>query len=114
MKQLGTVQEKGPTAQLWVQYWKLVTLVKNFIAAERSGDFDLHLKCVERMIPIFHASGHFLYAKCANPYLQDIRKLKNSMDEYEFKHYISEGFNSIRRSDKFWSSIWSDMTIEQV
>ncbi|KYM95812.1 hypothetical protein ALC62_13539 [Cyphomyrmex costatus] len=75
----------GPTACLWVQYFHLINIVKRFIEAERCGNWELHLKCVRDMIPYFHASGHYLYAK-----------------------------STIRRTNKYWSGIWSDMTIEQV
>ncbi|KAK2579946.1 hypothetical protein KPH14_007626 [Odynerus spinipes] len=34
------------------------------------------------------------------------------MDEDEYAEFINGGF-TIRRTDKFWSGIWSDMTIEQ-
>lgn len=114
VKQLQTLKDKGSTSKLWIEYFIMITLIKNFIAAERSGDWDLHLKSVERMIPYFHATGHFLYAKCAHMYLQDMRTLKESMDELEFERFTSEGFFTIRRTDKFWSGIWADMTIEQV
>ncbi|KYN02063.1 hypothetical protein ALC62_07132 [Cyphomyrmex costatus] len=86
---IDDIEKKGPTAQLWIQYWNMLAVVKEFIKAERSGDWDLHLEGVKRMIPYFHASGHNNYAKSAHIYLQDIR------------------------TDKFWSGIWSDMTIEQ-
>ena len=31
------------TGKLWVKYFKLVDIVKQFIRAERCGDWDLHL-----------------------------------------------------------------------
>ena len=53
-----------------------ISLVKKFIAAERSGDWVSHLNCVQQMIPFFHATSHNLYAKSAHLYLQDIREFK--------------------------------------
>ncbi|GBP62150.1 hypothetical protein EVAR_40600_1 [Eumeta japonica] len=114
IEHLTSIQKRGPTAKLWIQYWQMVLLVKDFIRAERSGNWELHLKCVERMLPYFHASGHFLYAKSAHLYLQDMRKLKDIInDDYEFTQF-TEGFFTIRRTHKFWSGVWTDMTIEQV
>lgn len=114
IEHLKLVQKRGPTAKLWMQYWQMISLVKDFIRAERAGNWELHLKCVERMLPYFHASGHFLYAKSAHLYLQDMRKLKDTInDDYEFTRF-TEGLFTIRRTDKFWSGVWSDMTIEQV
>ena len=36
------------------------------------------------------------------------------MNTFEYEKFANDGFFTIRRSDKFWSGIWSDMTIEQV
>lgn len=40
-------------------------------------------------------------------------KLESIMDKDEFKQFTDDGYFTIQRSDKFWSGIWSDMTIEQ-
>ena len=69
IKQIEEFRKRGPTALLWIQYWDMLAIVKNFIKAERSGNWDLHLKCIEQMIPYFHASGHNNYAKSAHLYL---------------------------------------------
>lgn len=34
--------DKGPTAKLWIQYFQMVTFMKHFIKAERSGNWSLH------------------------------------------------------------------------
>ena len=46
-------------------------MMKNFIAADRMGDWHLHLRSIELMIPLFHASGHFPYAKALQIYLRN-------------------------------------------
>ena len=65
------------------------------------------------MLPYFHASGHFLYAKSAHLYLQDMLDLEDFITPKEYDDYVQRGYFTIRRSEKFWSGIWSDMTIEQ-
>jgi len=35
------------------------------------------------------------------------------MGTEEFQKFTSEGYFTIKRTDKFWSGVWSDMTIEQ-
>lgn len=66
------------------------------------------------MLPIFHASGHIFHAKCTHLYLQDVDNLKTCLGEEGFKQFTELGYFTIRRSDRYWSGIWSDMTIEQV
>ncbi|CAH2009827.1 unnamed protein product [Acanthoscelides obtectus] len=110
---LKQLKNNGPTAKLWVQYIEAVLIVLRFIEAERLGNWDLHLDCVRRMLPLFHAAGHFQYAKAAQIYLQDMVLLQDIMDPQEFHQFATQGYFTIHRSDKAWSGIWSDMTIEQ-
>lgn len=107
------LEKNGPTAKLWIQYFEMITLVKQFIEAERMGNWKLHLDTIKKMLPYFHASGHFLYAKSAQLYLQDMENLKEKMTPREYHRFTTAGYFTIRRSEKFWSGIFSDMTIEQ-
>lgn len=125
---LEQLETRGPTAKLWVLYFKLLTIMKLFIEAERTGNFLLHLESCQRMLPIFYATGHFHYAKCLILYLIQMIKLyqrlehleqKNDRSEIEEKEYIelyrfiTLGYFTIRRTNKFWSGVWTDMVIEQ-
>ncbi|GBN73034.1 hypothetical protein AVEN_44198-1 [Araneus ventricosus] len=69
--------------------------------------FQAHLNCVEEMLPYFQASGHFLYAKSAHLYLQDMLQLASV-----FRRFI-QGFFTVRRSAKFSCGTSTDMIIEQ-
>ncbi len=60
------------TAQLWLQYMRMVQILCRFIKAERTGNWDLHLSAVQEMLPYFAASGHNLYNKSAYVYLQNM------------------------------------------
>ena len=57
------------TAQLWLQYMDMVQILCQFIKAERTGDWFLHLKSVWAMLLYFAASGHNWYIKCTYIYL---------------------------------------------
>lgn len=76
---LEKMRANGPTSQLWVQYFCMTTLIKLFIQAERTGDWNLHLYTVHKMLPFFHSAGHFQYAKSAHLYLQDMMALQNDV-----------------------------------
>lgn len=110
-KQLLESEKKGNTCKLWVTYFRMVSLLKDFIAAERMGDWDLHLRTVELMIPFFHAARHFPYAKSSEIYLQKMRKLEQELDKVLFEKFKQN--YSARRSDVFFSKISTDQTIEQ-
>lgn len=55
------------------------------------------------MLPYFHASGHFNYAKAVHMYLQDKTDLDKKMTEDEFRRFTTNGYFTIRRTNKFWS-----------
>ncbi|GBM16781.1 hypothetical protein AVEN_9373-1 [Araneus ventricosus] len=40
------LERRGPTAKLWVQYFHMTTLIKQFIEAERLGNWDLHITTI--------------------------------------------------------------------
>lgn len=112
--QLKKMKTRSPTSALWIQYFEMVTLVKNFLEAERCGIWELHLDTIQKMLPYFHATGHFLYAKSAHLYLQQMRNLHEKIPADEFDKFTKNGYFTIRRTEKFWSGIMSDQTIEQV
>lgn len=101
-QQLEKVEENSPTAKLWVQYFNMVSLLKKFIEAERTGDWEKHLYTIKLMIPYFHASGHFPYAKSCQIYLQSVAKLEEKMDIFEYNKFVRNGYFTIRRKDKFF------------
>ncbi|KAF2894019.1 hypothetical protein ILUMI_12151 [Ignelater luminosus] len=109
---LNKLESKNQTSRLWVSYFRMVSVLKDFIAADRMGDWNLHLHTIERMIPFFHSSGHFPYAKAAQMYLQHMQELPTKMDPANFKKFTG-GYFTARRSDVFSSGISTDQTIEQ-
>lgn len=112
--QLDKLKTNGPTAKLMIQYMEMVQIVKDFIRAERTGNFDLHADTYELMIPFFHASGHKNYVKSGHLYLQDLKKLKLEMSSVEYALFADQGYFTVRRSDRCWSGVWTDMIVEQV
>ncbi|KAG8240080.1 hypothetical protein J437_LFUL019652 [Ladona fulva] len=90
---LDKLEGNGPTSKFWVQYHSMSTLMKHFIQAE-------------------HMAGHYFYAKSAHLHLQDMMDLQQWMDPTEFEIFMKGAF-TIHQSSKFWSGLWSDLTIEQ-
>ena len=110
--ELNRVKENGPTAALWVQYVNMISLMKKFIVAERCGDWNGHLLCTQQMIPLFHANGHFQYAKCAHLYVQDMLALTTNHPDV-LEHFEEKVYFAINRSGLPWAGGWSDLVIEQ-
>lgn len=109
-----TVSRQSRTAKLWIQYVDQVSLMMQFVRAERSGYFSLHLHTIARMQPYLHAAGRLAYAKSSQVYLQAMEDLEEKMPPEDWEKFVGDGYFTIRRTCKFWSGVWSDMTIEQV
>lgn len=110
---MDTISSESRTAKLWMNYLAQVDVLKQFIWAERTGDWELHLHSVRKMIPLFHAAGHFAYAKSARLYLQDMEDLGRKMSPADHQKFTNGGYFTIRRTDCFWGGNFSDQTIEQ-
>ena len=99
---LNRAASKTWTAHLWVDcVIKPVFIILRYVWAEREGDWLLHLKCVEEMMPLFFAAGHGLY------YLRSMQ----DMDDDVQQHFLN-GEHVIHLSDGVFNGIWSDMAIE--
>lgn len=110
---LDQAATQSRTGKLWVQYIHQVLLMLNFIRAERTGNWKLHLHCVQEMIPHFHAAGHLPYAKSGRLYLQQMNSIAQVMPPEEYTLFSAKGYFTIRRANEFWSGNFSDQTIEQ-
>ena len=102
--------EASRTAQLWVQYMEYV---KMFIFAERIGDWESHFDATRRMLNLFAATGHYNYAKCGRMYLQQMLELPSNYSSL-CKSFEDNGNHTIRRSNRYWAELWSNLVIEQV
>ena len=78
-------------------------MLKTFIKAERTGEWELSLYELQRLLPYFAVSGHNLYLKSAHVYLQTICQLRdNNPRVYEA---FKEGYHVIRRSDRYCAGL---------
>jgi hypothetical protein len=110
---IDKLSKTNRTAKLWKQYMYHVSLVKDFIFAERTGDWSFHLITVKKMLNLYAASGRVNYAKSARLYLQTMNDLPQFYP-WLFHCFNEKGYHAIRRSDRYWAGLWSDLIIEQV
>ena len=97
------------TARLWLQYLDMVDLMQLFIRSERTGDWALHLEMLHGMLPYLAAAGHSLYTKSIHIYLQRMTQLPDASQTI-----FTEGLYVVRRSNRFWAGLSTDLVIEQV
>ena len=71
LSDMDTLSKQSRTAKLWIMYMSYIDLVKDFICAERTRDWNMHLNTVRKMSNLFSATGHLNYAKSACLYIQE-------------------------------------------
>ena len=86
--------QSSRTASLWLQYLDMIDILRNFIKAQRIGNWELHLQSLSDMLPYLSASGHNHYTRCVWIYLQQMSKLE---DEHPtvYRHFI-QGLHVVR------------------
>ena len=105
------ISKQSRTAKLWIQYLDYIATLKMYIKAERIGNWAMHLESTRKMLNLFAGTGHVNYAKSARLYLQIMFNLQDD-HPWLFEQFCN-GFHSIRRTDRFWAGLWSDLVIEQ-
>ena len=101
-----TASCQSRTAKLWIQYAEQVSLMQQFVRAERSGYFALHLHVIAQMQPYFHAAGRLQHANSSQVYLQTMEDLEEKMPSEDFKFFSHNGYFTMRRTSKFLSGVW--------
>ena len=101
------------TVKLWLQDIDYVELLKLYIRAERTGNWELHLVAVKRMINLLAATEHMNYAKSARLYLQFMVDLPKEHPWLYFC-FMEQSYHTVRRNDRFWARLRTDLVIEQV
>ena len=107
-----SVKKSSRTSALWVQYMHMIDILRKFIRAERTENWELHLQAIQDMLPDMAASGHNSYTKSAVLYLQQMSNLKTQHPDVQ--QHFNKGLHVIQRSNRLWAGLSSDLIIEQV
>jgi len=105
------LKKQSRTCELWLTYLEYISIVKEFIYAERTSNWELHLNVLSKMLNLFAATGHIHYGKSSRVYLQEMKKLpeKHPLVYAEFM----KGSHTVQRTKRNWTGIWTDLAIEQ-
>jgi len=80
-------------------------------AFSQSRDCSLYLPSLQEMLPYFAAEGHNLYTKTIYVYLQQMVTLQT--DHPDIYSFFLNGLHVVRRTDRFWAGLSTDLVIEQ-
>ena len=101
----------GKTAQFWIGYTEWMHLYHEYIRSIRIGDFDLYIYCLPKFTSLFFPLNHQNYARWLVRYHDDILKLSETHQEV-YKDF-QEGCFAIKRTQKDFSALFIDLTLEQ-
>ena len=71
-----------------MQYDEQVSLLQEFVRAERSGYFALHLYAIAHMQPYFHAARRLQYAKSSQVYMPTMKDLEKSHGYFTIRRKV--------------------------
>ena len=94
--------------QIFIQ---LVSLVKNLVAADRNGDWELHVQTVESLIPVFREFDCINYLRYGSWYLENVKKMEIE-NPYLYRKFI-QGYFVIRDKEGKFNTVSPDMKLEQ-
>ncbi|KAJ8870621.1 hypothetical protein PR048_029644 [Dryococelus australis] len=103
--------ENNRTAALWFQYMEMVTILKCFIRAERTGNWHQYLKTLNGMLPYFAAAGHTHFTKSVCVHVENMLDLQTLNPDLYTK--FENSLFIIRRSDREWAGLTPELVIEQ-
>ena len=98
------------TAQFWASYINFMHLYHEFTRNIRMGDLEAVISCLPKQISFF-ALNHSNYARWLVKYYDSILKLNET--HLEVYNEFKQGWFTIRRTEKPFSSTAIDLTLEQ-
>ncbi|KAK3700422.1 hypothetical protein QZH41_004482 [Actinostola sp. cb2023] len=103
---------KSKLFAFWEEYGTMVDILLQFIKAERTGDWNLHLAATANMLPYFFAMDRQNYARWMPVYLAEMNQLHDKHPEVH--QQFVDGNHAVSRSDNQpFSQVWTDMALEQ-
>ena len=102
---------KPSMASYWLSYLEMISLLLQFIRATRTGDWNLHLACVRKLLPWFYAYDHQHYARYLTMYWCDMVRLPDTNPSAS--EALKAGDFTATRSSKSFAKVPVDQTIEQ-
>ena len=102
---------QSPIFSFWEEYIRMVIMLLQFVKAERTGNWRLHLQAASAMAPYFFEHDHQNYARWLPIDLADMGQLEQKHPAV-YQHFM-QGDHAISRSSQPFASMWTDMALEQ-
>ena len=104
-------RSKSKMFAFWEEFCTMVTILLQFIKAERTGNWKLHLSATAAMLPYFFAMDRPNYARWLPVYLCDMNQLETDHPQ-TYQEFVN-GNHAVSRSKQPFAQVWTDMALEQ-
>ena len=108
----GHVEVDFENAKLWLRCMDYIEIIKDFICCERLGMWDAHMNAVTALLNLFAATCSL--CQVCSPLCPGNAQasVNSSLASPEVCRRISHC--TVRRSERLWAGLWTDIVIEQV
>ena len=89
----------------------MVSILLQFIKAERTGNWKLHLSATAAMLPYFFAMGRPNYARWLSAYLCDMTQFEAEHPQ-TYREFVN-GNHAVSHSKQPFAQVWTDVALEQ-
>ena len=103
--------EVSETFAFWDRFVKMVTILRDLVRANREGTWDLHLRSVQAVLPLFAGCDWINYLRWGSAYLEDVRKLARDAPSV-FENFKAGKF-VVKRTEGQFTAVVADMCLEQ-
>ena len=109
---LEECKEKSEICKYLAVFQEIFKCIKNLVAADRDGDWHLHVEAVRSAMPIFRGFDAINYIRYASFYLEKIQVLQITHPSLYEKFKL--GYFVVRdRQQSYFSSVAGDLKLEQ-
>ena len=102
---------KSKMFTFWEEYGHMVKLLLQFVKAERTSNWELHLLSVSAMVPYFFSMDRPNYVRWLSVYIIEMRQLATKHPEV-YQEFVN-GNHAVSGSSKPFAQVWMDMALEQ-
>lgn len=95
----------------WEEYCTMVNNLLQFIKAERTGNWKLHLSATATMLPYFFAMDRLNCARWLPVYLCDMNQLEADHPQ-TYQEFVN-GNHAVSHLKQPFAQVWMDMALEQ-
>ena len=103
--------EQSETFAYWNRFVQMVNLLKDLIRADREGNWPLHLKSLQSLLPLFAVCDRTNYLRWCSVYLEDMMKLESTAP-HVYEQFMAGKF-VVKQSPGTFKSVGADMCLEQ-